>query len=73
MQVELTDYLNLLEMARYAVRMAESYSSYSTVKQWTDTLEKLEATPLDDGRTQGQRDAGYMRKFLADCREMGAD
>ena len=72
-KVDLTDYLNLIDMARYSVRMAESYSSYSKISRWQETLDKLEATPIDSGLSKKQRDVGYMKQFISDCSEMGAD
>jgi hypothetical protein len=75
MQVSLTltDFTTLLDAAQFGATRAEGFKAPQTVRAWTETVGRLQQMPLDDGRSQEQRDAAYLADFAMQCAIHGAD
>ena len=71
--LELEDFMNLMDAARFGIMMARNVKAGFTLDAWEKTIGKLEKMPLDDGRTQEQRDLAFAQQFAKDCELYGSD
>lgn len=68
-----SDFTTLLEAATLGIAKAEGFKADFVVAVWRETFERLNNTPLEDGRTQEERDQSARDTFADDCARYGAD
>jgi hypothetical protein len=71
--LDLNDFLNLMDAAKFGAEKAVGFKEDFTVRTWQTSIDKLKKMPLSDGRTQAQRDEGFLDSFAQDCAQYGAD